>query len=101
MASWQPTAAAKDKQRMRVKESGGGLADVSYPRGGKAIKVARLVPSGSLGRCTSAAGFYSVPYRGAFTINLCTHPQQNARTEGKKTTLKCTFIGAATMSVKC
>lgn len=62
---------------MWVKESGGGLADVLYLSGGKAIKVARLVPSGSLGRSTSAARFYSVPYRGAFTIDLHT---RNART---------------------
>lgn len=67
-----PTVAGKDKQRMWVKESGGDLADVPYPSGEKVIKVARMVSSGRLGWCTSAAGFYTVSYRGAFTIDLHT-----------------------------
>lgn len=57
-----------------MKASGGGLADTPYPSGGKAIKVARMVSSGRLGQCTAAAGFYSVSYRGAFTIDLHTDP---------------------------
>lgn len=53
-----------------MKASGGGLADMPYPSGGKAIKVARMVSSGRLGQCTAAAGFYSVSYRGDFIIDL-------------------------------